>query len=115
MILPDYKVEIDQAKNWPESHKHIGFSLDSVIGENTREQQEDQESDQNKQTDATDEMVYFRAFLTGNLENRNGCKTIYNSCSYGRDIYDPAGRCYAQKRNRQREKKHFQRLKKVTS
>ena len=108
MILPDNKVEIDQAEYRPDSHEHIGFRLERVVGKNTRKHQEDQESDQDEQAYAADEAVHFRSFsfLPGGLENHNGREAIDDGCPDRRGVYDPADRRPAEERDRQGDQEH---------
>ena len=97
-------MEIQQAKERPDGHQHVCFCFDRIVRESAREQQEDRKGYQDKQTDAADSTISFASFLTRNFKDSNGSKAIDDGGTNCCGIHDPADRCSAEKRYRQRYK-----------
>ena len=90
MILPDDPVEEQQSQQRPEGDQNIGLRGDGVIGEGAREQKEDGEGAQNKQTDPADQTLLFRALLPGQLKDRHGREAVNDGGADRRGVHDPS-------------------------
>ena len=99
-------MEIQQPKERPDSHEHISFRRECVVGKSTREEQEYCEGNQNEEADSADYPILFDAFLSRSLKYRDGHKAVDDGGTDCGGIHDPADRRPSEKRDGQRDQQH---------